>query len=938
MQRHNEQSILYSQNSRYVLDLYHLYLKNPDEVPAEWHRFFEQTAAGDFEDEIPIWPVRSAKENVAVNSDGVSQQNIIDSIRALMLVRAYRVRGHLRAQLDPLGLETPQYHAELSPQTYGFEEKDWDRSIYMDGVLGFQQASMRQIIECLQKNYSGPVGVEFMHIQNPDQKSWVQYQFEGPKKSLTTPEKLEIYEHILQAEAFERFLHVKFPGAKRFGLEGGESLMPALEALLKKTAGHKMLELIIGMSHRGRLSVLTNFLHQPMRYIFAQFQGTNIYQEDEEYGSSDVKYHSGYSTNRSIDGHVLHLSLAPNPSHLEAVNPVVLGKVRAKQERYQDNVHQKVLGILMHGDAAFAGQGMVAETLELSGLKGYRTGGTIHIIVNNQIGFTTSPPHSRTSPYSSDVAKIIQSPIFHVNGDDPETVVWAMNCAYDFQSRFHQDVVLDLICYRRNGHNEGDEPMFTQPKMYKKIAQHPSTATLYAQKLANDGIALTDIQAVQDKITNRIAEEFEIAKRLATDENERLRPDWLSGAWNGISGEASAHDLKKPVITGVDKAVLQEVGAKLLHIPQGFHMNSKLTRLWGKKRQAIESGTEIDWSTAEALAFGTLVVQGHPVRLSGQDSGRGTFSQRHAVLIDQMDDSRFIPLNFISDKQARFEVIDSPLAEASVMGFEYGYSSSNPNALVMWEGQFGDFANGAQVIIDQFIVSGEEKWLRLSGLVLLLPHGQEGQGPEHSSARLERFLQMSAQENMFVVQPTTPSNYFHVLRRQILASYRKPLIVMTPKSLLRHKRVLSNLSEMEINTHFMPVYGEVALKADQVERVVICSGKVYYDLLEEREKNNLQNVAIIRLEQFYPFPEKELSDALRPYQKAKIIWAQEEPYNMGGWFFVDRRLELLLTHMEMAQTRPLYAGRAAAASPATGIAARYKAEQDHLIQMALWDL
>ncbi|MGH6954035.1 MAG: 2-oxoglutarate dehydrogenase E1 component, partial [Alphaproteobacteria bacterium] len=766
----------------------------------------------------------------------------------LMMIRAYRIRGHLAADLDPLKLRTPDPHPELDPRTYGFTEADLERPIFIDNVLGLETASLRQILERCRATYCGPIGVEFMHIQEPDQKAWIQTRIEAVhnRTEFTPADKLSILGRLVAAESFEHFLDKKYTGTKRFGLEGAEAVIPALEQIVLRASELGVKEVVLGMSHRGRLNVLANVMAKPLQAIFSEFQGASAHPEDVQ-GSGDVKYHLGTSSDRQLNGSVMHLSLTANPSHLEAVDPVVLGKVRAKQTARGDSAREQVMGLLLHGDAAFAGQGLVAECLDLSDLKGYRTGGTIHVVVNNQIGFTTAPAHGRSSPYCSDVAKKVQSPIFHVNGDDPEAVVHMARIATEFRQRFKKDVVLDIFCYRRLGHNEGDEPMFTQPLMYKAIARHPSVRRRYAERLVAEGVLSAEAaDGLVAEERARLDSAFEGAAAFKPNKS-----DWLEGAWTGLE---AARGAARRGDTAVALEVLGEVGRAVTRIPEGCRAHRKVARVYEARRQAIESGEGVDWTTAEALAFATLLVEGAPVRLSGQDSGRGTFSQRHAVLVDQESEAHHVPLNGLSPDQALFEVIDSPLAEASVLGFEYGYSLAEPHALVLWEAQFGDFANGAQVIIDQFISSGESKWLRMSGLTLLLPHGHEGQGPEHSSARLERYLQLCAEENIQVVNCTTPANYFHVLRRQVRRKFRKPLVIMTPKSLLRHKLAVSALGEMGPGTTFHRVLWDGAeRKADRgARRVVLCSGKVYYDLFEERLRARADDVYLLRLEQLYP--------------------------------------------------------------------------------------
>jgi 2-oxoglutarate dehydrogenase E1 component len=870
-----------------------------------------------------------------------------DSIRALMLIRSYRVRGHLQANLDPLGIEQPTSNPELTPEFYGFSEADLDRPIFLDGVLGFQTGTIREVLALLKRTYCGTLGIQFMHIAEPDEKNWLQARFEGADKfaqnGFTREGKLAILYKLIEAEGFERFLHKRFPGTKRFGLDGGEAMVPALEQIIKRGGALGVDEIVLGMAHRGRLNTLAAVMGKPYRAIFHEFQGGSTVPSDIE-GSGDVKYHMGASSDRAFDGNNVHLSLTANPSHLEIVNPVVLGKARAKQafdiraanagkpEETWSLDRSKVMPLLIHGDAAFAGQGVVAECFALMGLKGYRTGGTMHFVVNNQIGFTTSPRNSRSSPYPSDVALMVQAPIFHVNGDDPEAVVFAAKVATEFRQKFHKDVVVDMFCYRRFGHNEGDDPTFTQPMMYSKIRALKSTREIYAERLIAEGVI--DQAAVDAEVTRFEAfldAEFEAGKTF-----EAHKADWMDGQWQGI-GQPDGEERRGE--TSVPAARLADLGHKLTTIPNAVDVHKTLKRVIDGRREMITSGENIDWATAESLAFGSLLDEGFPVRLSGQDSVRGTFSQRHSGIVDQTTEARYVPLNNIRDGQAEFEVIDSALSEEAVLGFEYGYALTDPNTLVMWEAQFGDFVNGAQVVIDQFISSGERKWLRMCGLTMLLPHGYEGQGPEHSSARLERFLQACAEDNMQVANCSTPANYFHILRRQMHRPFRKPLIIMTPKSLLRHKKAVSSLADLAEGSSFhrvlhddaqrRPDVAGITIKPDaDVRRVILCSGKVYYDLLERRERDQIDDVYLMRLEQFYPWPMKSLMTELGRFTNAELVWCQEEPKNMGGWTFVDPWLELTLEKLNVKSKRARYVGRPASASTAAGLMSRHLKELD----------
>lgn len=935
-----QESFLNGGNAPFVIDLYQRYLTDKNSVTADWQAFFDSLSAQErdyliADDRPPIW--------ARTGSYGRKPQeatNVVDvrfALRVLTLVQAYREWGHFAATLDPLGLQKREDQTALQLESHGLMAADLDKPVFLDGLWGMSNPTLRQVIDKAQQIYCGTVGIEFMHISHQDQKNWLQERIEGisQTRQVDAETQLDILKNLVAADSFERFLHVKYPGAKRFGLEGGDSLIPALNTLVVQASGQGVEKIVFGMAHRGRLNVLVNVLKQPLQKIFSYFQVGDV-DSSVFHGSGDVKYHMGFSSTRQINGRPLKLTLMPNPSHLEAVNPVVLGKVRAEQEIAGDTQRRCILSVLIHGDAAFAGQGIVSETLEFSALNGYQTGGTIHIIVNNQVGFTTSPLYSRSSPYSSDAAKTIQAPIFHVNADDPEGVVWVTKLAMDFQRRFGRDVVIDLVCYRRHGHNEIDEPGFTQPVMYKAIAAHPHLAKTYAEKLTAAG-RVTDSFA-QDVVTsyeNELRQAFESVDEVMASKLVS-KPDWREGVWSHIAVSDNQNSLQDIAPeTGVPLSLLKEVGHALVTIPEGRILNPRLIRLLQAKRQSIESGKNIDWATAEALAFGSLLTEGKRVRLSGQDVGRGTFSHRHSVWVDQETEEKYIPLNHIRDVQAKFEVVDSLLSEVAVLGFEYGASLADPEALVLWEAQFGDFANGAQVIVDQFISSGEYKWHRLSGLVMLLPHGFEGQGPEHSSARLERYLQLCAEGNMRVLNCSTPANYFHALRRQLRGQTRKPLIIMSPKSLLRHKLAVSCFDDMVKGTTFIPVYPDEVAKPATTRRVVLCSGKVYYELVQEREAQSHSDIAIVRLEQYYPFPEKYLIEVLKPYAQAEFFWCQEEPMNMGAWSFLDRRLEKVLQEIGAKQSRVLYAGRLASASPATGNGKRHEAEQNQLLQKAL---
>jgi 2-oxoglutarate dehydrogenase E1 component len=975
-------SFLYGGNAAYIENMAARHESDPASVSAEWQEFF--LGLNDPKADVlknaegpswqkPNWPLRPNGDLVAAfdgqwaetekkigekiaaklaplaRAKGVElddagvQQATRDSLHALMLIRAYRMRGHFHAKLDPLNLVVEQNEEELDPKSYGFTEADLDRKIFLDKVLGLEFASMREILEIVRRTYCQTIGIEFMHISNAAQKGWIQERIEGRDKeiSFTKQGKRAILNKLVEAEGFEKFLDVKYTGTKRFGLDGGESLIPALEQIIKRGGNLGVEEIVIGMPHRGRLNVLTQVMGKPHRALFHEFKGGSS-TPDETEGSGDVKYHLGASSDREFDGNKVHLSLTANPSHLEIVDPVTLGKARAKQDQHGATPDDRsmVMPLLMHGDAAFAGQGVVAECFGLSDLKGYRTGGSIHFIVNNQIGFTTYPRYSRSSPYPSDVAKMIEALIFHVNGDDPEAVVYAAKVATEYRMKFQRPVVIDMFCYRRFGHNEGDEPSFTQPLMYKKIRAHPTTLEIYAKRLVGEGVVTADeVEKMKADWRSHLEVEMEAGSGYKPN-----KADWLDGRWSGLKAAGEVEDPRRGN-TGLALTTLREIGSKITSIPQGFQVHKTIQRFLDHRAKAIETGEGIDWSTGEALAFGSLLQEGHPVRLSGQDSERGTFSQRHSVLFDQDTEERHTSLNHLGPDQARFEVLNSSLSEEAVLGFEYGYSTVEPNALTLWEAQFGDFANGAQVVFDQFISSGERKWLRMSGLVCLLPHGYEGQGPEHSSARLERFLQMCAEDNMQVANLSTPANYFHALRRQLKREIRKPLILMAPKSLLRHKRAVSRLDEMGPDTSFHRLLWDDAqvlpnekiklVADDKMRRVVMCTGKVYYDLYDEREKRGIDDIYLLRIEQLFPFPSKALVAELSRFKQAEMVWCQEEPRNMGAWFFVDVFLNWVLNQVGAKHRTCRYAGRPASASTAVGQMSKHLAQLKQFLEEAL---
>ena len=938
-------SFLSKYNNSFIEDMYVRFVEKDPTLPKSWKEYFIDLG-DDFElitQEIkgPTWNPKKININIkkekkiipTSNTSNSSEKEKIESIKAITMIRAYRIRGHLIANLDPLGMMKRDYLTELHPSDYGFKKDEYDKKIYLDNYMDIGYASLNEIISKLKKIYCSTVGAEFMHISDPKEKVWFRERMEKDENRLnfTDNGKKAILNKIIQAEGFEKFLAKKYIGTKRFGLDGAESLIPALEQIIKRGGQLGVKEIKIGMPHRGRLNVLANVLQKSYKRIFNEFGGENLSTHDESTG--DVKYHLGASSDREFDGNSVHVSLTDNPSHLEAVNPVVLGQTRAKQFFHKDVERKKVIPILIHGDAAFAGQGVVAECFAMSGLKGHNTGGTIHIIVNNQIGFTTSPRFARSSPYPSDLGKVVESPILHCNGDDPEAVVYCAKIAIEFRQKFNKDVVIDMICYRRFGHNEGDEPSFTQPLMYEKIRSHPTTLNIYGKKLIKEGcINEKEFLETNDNFKKLLEEQFKNAK------NYKPKLNWFEGTWSRYQPEKGKD---KRGSTGVDTKIIIKISEKINKVEKSLNVHKTIEKVLSQRHKNILDKGNIDWSNAESIAFGTLLNEGFPVRLVGQDSGRGTFSQRHSVLRNQADNSRYIPLNSISKKQKKFEVVDSLLSELAVLGFEYGYSLVEPETLTIWEAQFGDFANGAQVVIDQFISSGERKWSRASGLVLLLPHGYEGQGPEHSSARLERFLQLCGQENLQVINCTTPANYFHALRRQIHRGFRKPLVIMTPKSLLRNKYCVSKLEDFDKKSSFHRILNDHALennskliqlkKTKKIRKVIICSGKIYFDLLDAREKNKINDVIFIRVEQLYPFPAKSLAKALKPYAKnANFYWCQEEPKNMGSWSSVRDYIQWTLDNIGVKREIE-YIGRNQAASPATGYANRHMKQQKEII-------
>ncbi len=937
---------LFIGNAVFIEELYQRYLSDPQSVDIQWQSYFKSLdenpqdvrrafhAASWHPNTNRLVGYASKEEKAAKvkekSTEATSPALLHRSLAAMQLVDAYRNYGHIEIQYDPLGLNKPQYFSSLHPENYNLSDADLDQEAQLDGALGMERATLRQVIGTLQQTYASRIGFEFMHIESEQERTWIQSKIEdaGGNFELTPEEKKQALFDLIEVESFESFAHTKFPGTKRFSAEGGEASLLAVEAVIRHAVQHDVREVILGMAHRGRLNTLTKVMRKPYHAMFSEFKGELAFPDNMGM-PGDVKYHLGISSDVEVEGHKVHLSLTPNPSHLEVVNSVVLGKVRAKQDRRHDIDRKQVLALLIHGDAAFAGQGTVAESLYLSGLKGYHVGGTIHVVVNNQIGFTTDVVDARSSRYCTDVAKAISAPVLHVSGEDIDAVIFASRLAAEYRAIFKKDIVLDVVCYRKYGHNEGDEPMFTQPLMYQSITQHLTPDYVYAQKLIAAGVIVEeDYNAYKAKFKEHLEKEFQIAQSYKPQQ-----ADWLSGNWSSMR---DARNEKSNAVTGVPLETLRKIGRKLCETPPSFNINMKIAKQLQGKLETIETRQNLEWGTGEALAYGSLLLEGYAVRMTGQDCERGTFSHRHAVLCDQKTEDKHIPLNNLDPAQKAFlEIHNSNLSEFAVMSFEYGYSIADPNTLTIWEAQFGDFANGAQVVIDQYISSGEAKWLRMSGLVLLLPHGYEGNGPEHSSARPERFLQLCADDNMQVVNCSTPASFFHVLRRQLHRNFRKPLIVMTPKSLLRHKLAVSKLEDMAEGTSFLPVIREqdAGIKPAKVGRVVLCSGRVYYDLFEARGAR--QDVAILRLEQLYPFPAAELQAELAKYKEAEIVWCQEEHENMGAYHFVERHIVKLLRQMNYGNTEVRYAGRAESASPAVGYMKLHTIELQKFLEEAL---
>ncbi|KFX69159.1 2-oxoglutarate dehydrogenase [Pseudomonas taeanensis MS-3] len=935
MQRMWDSAHLSGGNAAYVEELYELYLHDPNAVPEEWRTYFQKlptdgSAATDVSHSTVrdhfVLLAKNQRRAQPVSAGSVSSEHEKKQVEVLRMIQAYRMRGHQAARLDPLGLWQRPVPADLSINHYGLTDADLDTTFRTGGLyIGKEEASLREIHQALQHTYCHTIGAEFTHIVDSEQRSWFQQRLESVRgrPQFSAEVQSHLLERLTAAEGLEKYLGTKYPGTKRFGLEGGESLIPLLDEVIQRSGAYGTKEIVIGMAHRGRLNVLVNTFGKNPRDLFDEFEG----KKTEGLSSGDVKYHQGFSSNVMTAGGEVHLALAFNPSHLEIVSPVVEGSVRARQDRRSDVAGEKVLPISIHGDAAFAGQGVVMETFQMSQTRGYKTGGTIHIVINNQVGFTTSRAEdSRSTEYCTDVAKMIQAPIFHVNGDDPEAVLFVTQLAVDYRMQYKRDVVIDLVCYRRRGHNEADEPNGTQPLMYQQISKQRTTRELYAEALTTAVSHSTDdVQFKIDEYRTALDNGQHVVKSLVKEPNKELFVDWrpyLGHAWT------ARHD------TRFDLKTLQDLSNKLMEVPEGFVVQRQVAKILEDRHKMAAGALPINWGYAETMAYATLLFEGHPIRMTGQDIGRGTFSHRHAALHNQKDGSTYLPLQNLYEGQPRFDLYDSFLSEEAVLAFEYGYATTKPNSLVIWEAQFGDFANGAQVVFDQFISSGEHKWGRLCGLTMLLPHGYEGQGPEHSSARLERYLQLCAEHNMQVCVPTTPAQIYHLLRRQVIRPLRKPLVVLTPKSLLRHKLAISTLEDLAEGS-FQTVIPEVdAIDAKKVDRLILCSGKVYYDLLEKRRNEGREDIAIVRIEQLYPFPEDDLTEVLATYKSLKhIVWCQEEPMNQGAWYCSQHHMRRVAT----AHKKTLfleYAGREASAAPACGYASLHAEQQAKLLQDA----
>jgi 2-oxoglutarate dehydrogenase E1 component len=949
METWQQSSQLSGGNAAYVESLFEDYLKSPQSVSEEWQGYFSALpAAGDGVEDVCHSEVVRYFEELGRHEDTrhissqMSAENALalieyerKQVRVLALIASYRNRGHQKARLDPLGLMEREEVPDLELAFHQLSSADLEIEFQTGSLFfGRERASLREIIEGLEQTYCQDVGPEIMHITDLAEKRWLQERFESARSSPEYPHALKKYllERLTAAEGLERHLDSKYPGTKRFGLEGGESLIPLLNECIHRSGTFGAKEIVLGMAHRGRLNALVNIWGKNPADLFEEFEGKKSLQT-----SGDVKYHQGFSSNVMTGGGEVHLAMAFNPSHLEIVAPVVEGSVRARQDRRRDPSGEKVVPILVHGDAAFAGQGVVMETFQMSQTRGYKTGGTIHVIINNQVGFTISrQDDARSTEYCTDIAKMVQAPIFHVNGDDPEAVLFVTQIAVDYRYQFKKDVVIDLVCYRRRGHNETDEPSGTQPLMYKKIKKHPTTRTLYAQQLVDQAVMTEEeVEHMATEYRRLLDEGKHVARALVSEPDTSLFVDWAPYL---------GHDWNTQGDTGYLQRALVRLGHECCRMPEGFQLQRQVNRLYQDRVRMMDGEIPLNWGMAELLAYATLLEQGYQVRLTGQDVGRGTFSHRHAVVHCQQSGTAYVPLQHLSEQQPSFDIYDSFLSEEAVLGFEYGYATTAPKALIVWEAQFGDFANGAQVVIDQFLASGEQKWARLCGLTLLLPHGYEGQGPEHSSARLERFLQLCAQHNMQVCVPTTPAQIFHLLRRQAIRPLRRPLVVMSPKSLLRHPLVNSSLLELAEGS-FLNVIPDVQVDLSRVKRLIFCSGKVYYHLFEEREKRKIDDIALIRIEQLYPFPEQELLEVLKTYQASlderfvhEIYWCQEEPMNQGAWYSIQHHIRRVLNEWSGARNSHLYleyVGREASASPAAGYASMHEEEQKAFIDRAL---
>lgn len=927
---------MFGANAAYIEELYEAYLKDPNSVPEQWRDHFDKLPrVNGTEQDVPHSTIREHFLYIAKNKNrvqplavsSVSPEHEKKQVKVLQLITGYRVRGHQKANLDPLGLMEREPVPDLELTHHGLSAADLD-TIFQTGNLfiGKEEATLREIVDALERTYCSSIGVEYMHIVDTAEKRWIQQRMESVRShpNYSREVRIHLLERLIAAEGLERMLATKYPGTKRFGLEGGESLIPCIDEIIQRAGSYGAKELVIGMAHRGRLNVLVNILGKNPGDLFSEFEGK---KKLNEMGSGDVKYHQGFSSNVMTPGGELHLALAFNPSHLEIVSPVVEGSVRARQDRRNDKKGDLVVPLLVHGDAAFAGQGVVMETFQMSQTRGYRTGGTVHIIINNQVGFTTSNRRdSRSTEYCTDVAKMVQAPIFHVNGDDPEAVLFVTQMAIDFRQQFKKDVVIDLICYRARGHNEADEPSITQPIMYSVIRKKKNPREIYSEKLVSEGL-LTQAEndSMMEDYRRALDNGEHVVKSLVKEPNKSLFVDW---------SPYLGHQYEAYFDTSVDVKVIQELAQKLDQIPEGFVLQRQVEKIWEDRRKMAAGALPIDWGFAETMAYATLLHDGYPVRITGQDVGRGTFSHRHAVVHNQKKRGTYTPLKSVCAEGTSFELYDSLLSEEAVLGFEYGYATTSPKGLVIWEAQFGDFANGAQVVIDQFISSGEHKWMRLCGLTMLLPHGYEGQGPEHSSARLERFLQLCAEHNMQVCVPSTPAQVFHMLRRQAIRPLRKPLVVMSPKSLLRHPRCKSSLEELA-GGYFQVVLPDMKdVNPEDVSRVILCSGKVYYDLYEYREQNGIKDTAILRVEQLYPFPEAELHALFSQYHNVKtVVWCQEEPMNQGAWYCSQHHMRHVV-HRTNPALYLNYAGREASAAPAAGYMSRHIEEQNRLLEQA----